>query len=374
VKSFTALKRPRWMDYRAMTIKSSHVPKGVPLKDDDPVYQQSPGASVFGEICINCHGPKYDSRGRQADNILLMTGGDTRVANLRDGLLGPVDKPGTNRQRVFSAGPPPATYDDWAARYVAWMGLGGTQRVIPAAILNLVGTAQVLGEGRPSGYNAAVESANMLSIAQQLCRQTLGEASNSGNTHVNFDTEIGALIHRAATSDDPGTALIAQNGDAEMWQQVCTFMNRPPVVAIRLKLSANDRDPTLGVSAVADWYPAAGYPTNSLIGDDRGNLASGVGATNLFPWCVLPPASDTEQAALDTYVHDVRGGKVMPVCPSGWLSTATPWAETDIEAWSLRGAANAGVSVFLYLKQRSEDAAKGILPQPNFDQCEQLQP
>jgi hypothetical protein len=80
------------------------------------------------------------------------------------------------------------------------------------------------------------------------------------------------------------------------------------------------------------------------------------------------------KALVDAYVHDVRGGKVLPICPSDWLSAATPWADTDIEAWSLRGAANSGVSVFLYLKQRSEDMAKGILPQPNFDQCEQLQP
>jgi hypothetical protein len=300
-----------------------------------------------------------------------MTGGDTRVANLRDGLLGPVDHPGANRQRVFSAGPPPATYNDWAARYVAWMGLGGTQRVIPAAILNLVGTAQVLGEGRPSGYNAAVESANMLSIAQQLCRQTLGEASNSA-VHANFDPNIGAIIHNAGSSDDPGTALIEQNGDAEMWQQICTYMNRPPILAIEAKVSTTDGK--LNVFPISTWYPAAGYPTNSLIGDDRGNLASGVGATNLLPWCLMAPTNDVAKALVDAYVHDVRGGKVLPICPSDWLSAATPWADTDIEAWSLRGAANAGVSVFLYLKQRSEDTAKGILPQPNFDQCEQLQP
>jgi mono/diheme cytochrome c family protein len=370
VSSFTGLKRPRWMDYRALKVKSSKAAIATPLKDDDPVYQQSAGAAVFGEICINCHGPKYDSRGRQADNILLMTGGDTRVANLRDGLLGPVDKPGANRQRVFSAGPAPATYDDWAARYVAWMGLGGTQRVIPAAILNLVGTAQVLGEGRPSGYNAAVESANMLSIAQQLCRQVLGESSNaqSTETHAGFDPEIGAIIHNAG-GDFPGTALIEQNGDAETWLRVCSYSNSPPVRVIALKEEFGDV-----TFPLAQWYPAAGYPTNSLIGDDRGNLASGIGSNNLFPWCVRAPASDVEQSAADKYVRDVRGGKVLPFCPSDWLSTATPWVDTDNEAWSLHGAINAGVSVFLYLKQRSENVAKGILPQPNFDQCEQLQP
>ena len=134
--SFTGADRPDWFDHKVPAPAAS-----------DPVYMQLPGEAVFNEICVNCHGPKFDSHGRQADTLLLMTGGDTRVANLRDGLFGPVDAPGTNRQAVFGDKKYVSAQvkaDDWAARYVAWMGRGGTQRIIPQSILNVVGAATVL--------------------------------------------------------------------------------------------------------------------------------------------------------------------------------------------------------------------------------------
>jgi mono/diheme cytochrome c family protein len=362
---FTDSQRPQWLDYRAQNIKTAQLgPYNIPkLKDDDPVYLQSPGASVFGEICINCHGPKYDSRGRQADNILLMTGGDTRVANLRDGLLGPVDQPGANRMRVFSAGPAPATYDDWAARYVAWMGLGGTQRQIPVPILSIIGTAQVFGEPRPNAIPTPDGlSANMLSIAQQLCKEVLGESANKPNVKAFMDPNIGAIIH--ANGGEAGTALIEQTGDAETWLQVCSYMNTPPVRVILPPTNYT------GLFSIQDWRPALGYSTKSLVGDHRGALATGVARTNLFPWCMVPPATPEQQAAADKYVSESRAGKALPFCPADWLATAPEWMDADRERWSVRGAINAGVSVFLYLKQRSEDAANGKLPPPSYDQCE----
>jgi mono/diheme cytochrome c family protein len=361
---FKDSKRPQWLEYRAQNIKSAQLGAyNIPtLKEDDPVYEQAPGASVFGEICINCHGPKYDSRGRQADSILLMTGGDTRVANLRDGLLGPVDQPGANRKRVFSAGPSPATSEDWAARYIAWMGLGGTQRQIPPAILGLIGTAQVFGEPRPYSMGAP-ETANMLSIAQQLCKQVLGKSANAVNVNAYIDPSIGAIIH--AAGKNPGTALIEQNGDAEMWLQVCSYMNTPPVRVIQPSTD-------YGTFYIQSWRPAFGYSTKSSIGDHRGNLATGIARTNLFPWCVLPPATPDVQALADAYVRQSRAGKPLPFCPADWLTTAPEWADADHEKWTLKGAMNAGVSVFLYLKQRAEDAAAGIVPPPRYDQCEQL--
>ena len=57
---------------------------------DSPLYMERPGAAVFNMICINCHGPNADSKGRQADTLTTMTGGDARVANFRNGLFGPI--------------------------------------------------------------------------------------------------------------------------------------------------------------------------------------------------------------------------------------------------------------------------------------------
>jgi len=34
---------------------------------------------VYDMICINCHGPKMDSKGRQADTTQTVTGGGSRA-------------------------------------------------------------------------------------------------------------------------------------------------------------------------------------------------------------------------------------------------------------------------------------------------------
>ena len=116
------------------------------LPADSPVYSELPGAAVFNMICINCHGAQADSKGRMADVLLTMTGGDARVANLRDGLFGPVDHPGGNRERVFKdAAKSGLTTDDVGSRYMAWMALGGTQRAIPSSVLAIVSNTQVFG-------------------------------------------------------------------------------------------------------------------------------------------------------------------------------------------------------------------------------------
>jgi mono/diheme cytochrome c family protein len=76
--------RPRWLDI-------SHVDPA------EPIFSSLPGQAVFDMICVNCHGRQADSRGRQADTVQTLTGGETRVANLRDGLFGPVANPGSTR-------------------------------------------------------------------------------------------------------------------------------------------------------------------------------------------------------------------------------------------------------------------------------------
>src|SRR5690606_15602372 len=111
---------------------------------DRPLYFQAPGEAIFTNICANCHGPLADSQGRQAVSVSLLSGGETRVANLRDGLLG-----SGSIQAQFG---PYATADtrpiDLASRYIGWMALGGTQRTIPDPILRLVRSTRVYGHTR----------------------------------------------------------------------------------------------------------------------------------------------------------------------------------------------------------------------------------
>jgi mono/diheme cytochrome c family protein len=364
VSDFTGSARPQWFDFRSG------------LQATDALYMQAPGASVFNEICINCHGPKFDSRGRQADTIMMMTGGETRVANLRDGLFGPVDNPGANRQDAFGpSATADVTFDDWAARYVAWMGLGGTQRVIPAPVVSVISTALVLGEPRPAaGFDpggAATKSANMLSIAKGLCFHALGRAGGS----VNFDVDRGRLTGAARVS-----ALVVDNGDAELWKSLCGLDNPFPVAVVQVKSEQWGQPATAGFVEqqpnVPHWYKRSSYPSTASIGDDHGNVVAGVAADNRWPWCVVAPTSAADIAAADMYVAQHRAGKPFPYCPTAWLndSASNAMSDDELEQWGLRGAITAGMSVFLYLDQLSHDALNGKGPQPGYDHCEQLTP
>ena len=50
------------------------------------------------------------------------------------------------------------------------------------------------------------------------------------------------------------------------------------------------------------------------------------------------------------------------------LSASNAWTPDDVERWTVRGAINAGLAVFLYLQQ-----LEGHDPQPTYDSCELLQ-
>lgn len=324
-----------------------------------PVYSMAPGEAVFSMICINCHGAHADSAGRQADNLLVMSGGDTRVADLKDGLFGPADAPGSNRQRVFGGAPTSSGLgpDDWGARYMAWMGLGGTQKVIPASILAIVSNTQVLGTQRK--WLAPAQSANMLSTAQSLCGATLPMTAG----FVNFDVKAGSFDHTAP--------LIWTNGDAGLWRDLCTRNNPPPVRALYAKWP----NPVFQMRGDYDLYPADQYPANAEVGNDQGGVDVGIQSTNRLPWCVRRPSTAAQQALADAYVKDNH----LPYCPPSLVPTLVPPADSlppgdkhltrDAQSlWSTRGAVNAGLAVFTYL----DAMAHGAPSKPAFNQCEQL--
>ncbi|MET0594856.1 MAG: hypothetical protein ABW133_19300, partial [Polyangiaceae bacterium] len=194
VGSYSGDSMPAWM-------------KGAP--SDAHVYPQLPGEAVYNMICVNCHGVNYDSLGRQADNLVLMTGGSARVANFKVGLFGPADQPGGNRSRVF--GPfvtPGANPDDMGGRYMSWMALGGTAQIIPSALLAIVANTDVLGVRR--SWSKPPSSANMLDTAKSLCASVLGIAEGT----VLFPPgEFGKRPSPART-----LGLIRDNGDFELWR------------------------------------------------------------------------------------------------------------------------------------------------------------
>jgi mono/diheme cytochrome c family protein len=352
---------------------------------DAPIYLQSPGATIFGTICVNCHGPEANSKGLLADAIMIMTGGEARVANFKEGLLGPSDLAGRNRTRVF--GPlavvlgkdlpdgQKLSADDVAARYMAWMALGGTQRILPAALLNIVAITKVIGESRPPGMIVPSGTPNMLQLARELCGHVLNGASPNVPTPVLDDPFL-----KRGTFDVGDTALIEKNGDAEMWQRICALGNRKVVRVATWSAEAPPRPPRL------QYYFADAYPSGAPVLDHLGHVVSGVQPENLFPVCVRKPTVPGWVDGAMAYVKDFPaggpGGPTVPFCPQAlfepddqkWLLKSELDEDNhpipvDAETWALRGAVNAGMAVFLYLDQLEKGLVK---PKVQFNRCEEL--
>jgi mono/diheme cytochrome c family protein len=358
VSQFTGATRPAWMD------KANAPP-------DAPVYLESPGAAVFTTVCINCHGPKADSHGLLSDAILLMTGGDARVANLRDGLLGPLATPGANRMRVFGPSATTAvTADDWASRYLAWMTLGGTQRKLPPALLNIVAATRVFGASRQSNQISPTGSPNMLKLAKELCLNVLPS--------VDASYDLTNFFKDGHLSWGDQTGLIDVNGDAEMWLRMCSLNNRQIVRVPYVTEWTSSTKPALAPQE--SLYYADAYPASAPVLDHHGKIVNGVTADNLFPFCIRKPDDPAQLAIADAYL----AAQVVkaPYCPpelfannEQWKLVSSPNPDgpalprvlTDARKWSVRGAVNAALSVFLYL----DSIERGVVtPQPAYNHCE----
>jgi hypothetical protein len=261
------------------------------------------------------------------------------------------------------------------------MALGGTQRSLPAPILNIVGTTRVLGEARNARqFGAPTGSPNMLRVAQELCRHVLPALPNQ-------PVELGPAFFRDGTLDwGESTALIDKNGDAELWQRLCSFGNRAVVrVPSVSRWTAETR---LMLDGRESLYFADPYPPEAPVLDHRGRIAAGVKTDNFFPLCLRKPV-DAEQVALaQKYIddHPVAGGARLPFCPPElfaadqegkpkWKLASVYDLESgktellDAQDWATRGAINAGLSVFVYL----DEIEKGrIKPKPRHTQCEAL--
>jgi hypothetical protein len=251
------------------------------------------------------------------------------------------------------------------------MGLGGTQRVIPPAILAIVANTQVLGEVRP--WASAPTDANMLSAAQSLCKQTLPiEPDPSQSTTYVFDPTIG---------DVAKTALIRNNGDYELWKRLCSIDNRPPLRA--LMSVWNGQTPAFLVRPSYDFYPTDAYPADAPVADSHAQVVLGVHDDNVSPWCLRKPLDPVRAARAAAWVADTANysasGQPLPFCPEqvvpasdDYPATGDGHLTTDVlHAWGTRGSINAGLAVFLYL----DAVARGtVAPKPPYDQCEQWNP
>jgi mono/diheme cytochrome c family protein len=311
---------------------------------DEPIFQVRPGQAIYDMICVNCHGRNHDSLGRQAATVQELSGGNTRVANFMWGLFGPPDMPGDNRVSEFGkSASGPLNADDLAVRYLIWMALGGTQRVIPQPVLAVVARTDVAGIQRGVPLTGTVVDANMLSAAVAACEWTLPYSP----MRLAYDFRVDELLN--------GTALIQTNGDSELWRRVCSLDNPAPVRGIKVE----------GFKPVAGGrehlYDPASFPAGAEVMDHNNEIRDGLTADNLFPWCVEPVESE-RQAAVDSFRERyAKNERLPPYCPAGLQLV-------DRDVWSRRGAMNAGVMVFLYL----DAVSRGQLTPLRYDECDRL--
>jgi mono/diheme cytochrome c family protein len=389
--------KPRWLSERDALLKrrvregklDAAVAAELP---EQLVYNQPPGEVFFTLICSNCHGREADSNSLLGTTMLELTGGRTRVANLRDGLFGAA---GANRAAVFP-GPtfPSEATDTMAVRYLLWMGLGGTEATIPQVVLNRVGATRPLGEDRVENPFAQA-TPNMLSNAVGFCQATLAlglgfDHETLGPGVPEFDARrIGRKVN-LGLNESP---LVAINGDAEAWVRACALDNSPPIRVVVLgecgKASPDTDckgDAPRFIVEGAYWPDLDGtpvFPAETEFGNHKGQIVKGLAADNALPWCVKRPALEADRKHLqDTWVGGpTKRGDLPPYCPeelfdgeelfdnfkAEWLKVQ-PLDKPDPrrDDWATRGAMNVGASVFLYL----DALAKGTLERrPPHDGC-----
>jgi mono/diheme cytochrome c family protein len=336
-KDFTGNSRPQWM---------------ASLTGDEPVYETSPGAAVYSMICVNCHGVDADSLGRQASTLQELTGGNARVANFRDGFFGPPGSGGANRKRIFG--------DDVTSRnYLAWMALGGTIKRIPTPILDLVAGTPVLGAARPAP--PPVVNANMLETARELCKALVTRVS-SGRVDV---SSLNSATGRAALFDD--SPFLIGNGDAELWEKLCTFDNISPVHGLSV-----DPDGSGGFQLrnnPSNLIKPELFLAGGAVGNARGRVEPSLAPGNDFPWCVLKPTDASALAFVEQ--QKTSDGQPVPLCPDAAAASENLTAPDGPETarFATRGAINAGFAVFAYL---DDVIGKGRPRDLRHTECEQL--
>jgi hypothetical protein len=262
--------------------------------------------------------------------------------------------------------------DDRAARYLAWMALGGTDVSIPQPVLQLVANTAVLGI-HPTITSDEI-SANMLAVARATCNAVLLKGPVGG---FNLGTVTLNIPFLSLPLDSPFVngipELIGANGAAELWLKLCSLGNPPPVRAI-------SGDGTFSVTA--DLYPQSEYgpyPAGSQRGVDP-TQANGITPDNSVPWCVrrshdplkvgppMPISADPRYPrcpdTIDDPSKDLSQGLEKLDCTL--YSNRTCLTPDEIDRWALRGAINAGFAVFLYLDAVGKQK---VTPLPDYDQC-----
>jgi hypothetical protein len=258
---------------------------------------------------------------------------------------------------------------------------------IPPALLQIVAITPVLGQTRPT--IPPLLSANMLSLAKGLCQGLLGPAQagsqplplfvpGAGHGYLDPATVSGAVASRF------NGYLIPTNGDLELWLNLCSVANPHPVHLLQFALSSGNAlvvepafqggafdltdNATLGTLVSASPTDSVHYPPGVPVGNEHGGTNASIDEPNAWPWCIDISAATSAQASW-------AQSSGFPVCPDAVMqaeqachtATGPCFGTTEGNSWAVRGAINAGMSVFLYVQ-----SIEGPGPPPDYTQCSSL--
>jgi cytochrome c553 len=108
------------------------------------LYTVTPGAHYYNTTCAKCHGNTADGRSGLSSNLLTLSGGSIRVANLKDGLFG------AGNLAHFDVTDARQKKRNLAGQYLIWMAMEGTRVTFPPEMEPFVGRhkAQMLNQLR----------------------------------------------------------------------------------------------------------------------------------------------------------------------------------------------------------------------------------
>ena len=218
----------------------------------------------------------------------------------------------------------------------------------------------------------------MLSEAKALCLGLMGPGYADSLFSPTFNPTPGhgyLDAHQTYLND----ALIFSNGDAELWLRLCSTANPAPVHLLSLPPSGaleltvppiqnSQFQPAIAPGAIVT---AASYPPGVPVGDGYGAADSSLDPSNVWPWCVDDTGATDAQTTWLT-------SNSLPICPSSVLAEstycgttlptpATCFGNDAANQWAVRGAINAGMSVYLYVQ-----SIENTGPAPDYNQCQLL--
>ncbi len=162
-----------------------------PKRPFGEIYSTTPGAYMFRNTCVKCHGPLANGDSSLARGILTWSGGGVRVANLIDGMFG-------NKAQNLS------TFDlngqNLAGQYLIWMAMEGTRVRFPPEVSSYMGKhgAQMLNGIREkclSQISSDKPSSPQFMDHEIFNKVCFMENLQSGHPDLEFDQSTNAALY-----------------------------------------------------------------------------------------------------------------------------------------------------------------------------------